>query len=79
MAFTREQVTSIDVGTKLAFSISGERYSAPTRVTSITCRREDMHGKLFVHGYREHGVNGKISFSIKEGDTLDAKLYRIVE
>lgn len=75
-AFTRAQMDSIDVGTMLQWSLTGEHYSAPRRVVEITMR-SDIHGRMLVCGYTSHGDNASISFSIKEGDELDGKLYRI--
>jgi hypothetical protein len=74
-AFTRAEIDAIAVGkTRIANRWSAEA----TEVVSIHAKGEDIHGKLYVCGYVRFGTNGgKVSFSIKEGDELDASLYRI--
>lgn len=79
MTFTRQQIETINVGTKIAFGLGDGRFGQFSPVVEITCRREDINGKLFVHGYREFGHNARMSFSIKEGSDTDARLYRIEE
>jgi hypothetical protein len=74
--FTRDQVDSIQIGSMIAQGWDG-RFGKPTKVVEIFAKREDVHGKLFVCGYREYGPNAKISFSIKEGDKTDAKIYKL--
>lgn len=77
MTFTREQIDAIQVGkTQIAWGIDG-RFGEYREVISVHAKQDDIHGKLFVCGYCEHGDNGAISFSIKEGDALDARIYRI--
>lgn len=79
MTFTREQIDAIEIGkTQLVWGING-RFGEPRLVVSIHAKQEDVKGKLFVCGYTTHGDNGRISFSIKEGDAVDARHYRIVE
>lgn len=77
MTFTREQIESINVGTKIAHGFGDGKFGQATEVVEIVARREDITGKLFVMGYRAFGENSTISFSIKEGTELDKKLYRI--
>lgn len=75
--FTREQIDTIEIGnTKIAHGING-RFSEATTVVDIFAKCEDIHGKLFVCGYRQYGEGARISFSIKEGDEIDALYYRI--
>ena len=72
--FTREEVDSIKIG-----SILVGPFRKPSQVLSIFAKENDIHGKLFVCGYQKHGDNGgSISFSIKEGNTLSASIYRII-
>lgn len=78
MAFTREQVESIKVGTFLAWGFGDQEPRGRHEVTKITCKMEDLEGKLFVVGYMKWSDNSTISFAIKEGCSLDYKLYRIV-
>lgn len=76
-AFTRDQIDAIEIGTtKVAHGING-RFGEATTVVEIYAKREDIHGKLFVCGYRQYGEGARISFSIKEGDATDARHYRI--
>lgn len=72
------QVDAIAVGTSIAFSLNG-CFGEPTEVESIHAKQDDIHGKLFVNGYRRYGRAGKglMSFSIKEGDETCARFYRI--
>lgn len=77
--FTREQVEKIDIGTKLKWGMGTGTFSGPYEVVEITCRRDDIHGHLFVHGYFQWHEGSRMSFSIKEQRTLDATLYQIVE
>lgn len=79
MTFTRDQINSIDVGTKIAHGLGDGRFASPTEVTEIVCKREDIKGKLFVMGHRKFSNNSTISFSIKEGSEVDARIYRIEE
>lgn len=73
--FTREEVDSIKIG-----SILDGPFRKPSEVLRIFAKDNDVHGRLFVCGYQRHGdAGGSISFSIKEGDTLDASLYRIIQ
>jgi hypothetical protein len=75
--FTRTQIASIQMGqTKIAHGIDG-RFGEATPVVEIYALRDDIHGKLFICGYRQYGENARISFSIKEGDDCDARHYRI--
>jgi hypothetical protein len=75
--FTRAQVDSITAGkTRLTRVWDGRRGTTET-VTSMHAKQDDIHGKLFVCGYTTHGDTGHISFSIKEGDALDGRLYEI--
>ena len=68
MTYTREQIDGITVGkTKIAAGCDG-RFGEPTVVVSIHAKQEDIHGKLFVCGYRRFGDNACISFSVKEGE-----------
>ncbi len=79
MTITREQIDAIKVGhTKIAHGIDG-RFGDATLVVDIHAKQDDIHGKLFVCGYRQYGENARISFSIKEGDASDARHYRIGE
>ena len=78
MVFTREEIEAIEVGkTKIAAGLGAGTFGAPTLVTSIHAKAEDVAGKLFVCGYRQFGEGASISFSIKEGDQLDGRIYRI--
>lgn len=72
-SFTRAEIESIKVGTKL------RAHGRVKEVVKITCIQEDIHGKLFVHGYHQFSDNSTISFSIKEGSDLDYSLYRLAE
>lgn len=76
MPFTRQQIEAIEVGTKIAFGIDGN-FGPATKVVEILAKREDIHGKLFVCGYRDHGDHARISFSIKEDDATDARFYQV--
>lgn len=77
--FTRDQINRIQPGTKLARSIDGKVFSPPEEVLSLHAKANDIHGKLFVCGYTRFGGDAQMSFSIKEGDETDARIYRIVE
>ena len=58
----------IQIGqTKIAHGIDG-RFGEATPVVEIYALKNDIHGKLFICGYRQYGENAGISFSIKEGD-----------
>ena len=77
--FTRAQIDAIAIGTTtIAQSIDGLHFGKATPVVSIHAKREDIHGKLFVCGYRDFGGNAQISFSVKEGDPTDSRLTRIL-
>lgn len=77
MTFTRQQIESIEIGsTKVAHGIDG-RFGEATTVVEIYAKKEDIKGKLFVCGYRQYGEGARMSFSIKEGDEVDARHYRI--
>jgi hypothetical protein len=76
MSFSRKQIEAIEVGSKIAAGWNG-LFSEASEVLSIHAKQEDIAGKLFVCGYRAFGEDASISFSIKEGDALDAKLYKI--
>jgi hypothetical protein len=75
--FTRTQIEAIDVGSMLAWGLGDGFFGKPQPVVEITCRREDIHGERFVNGYRAFGPGSRISFSIKEGNGADARLYRM--
>lgn len=64
--FTRQQIEAIEVGT----TVAGFYPSEFTPVVSIHAKKEDIHGKLFVCGYRQCGDNAQISFSVKEGEEV---------
>jgi hypothetical protein len=72
--FTRQQIDAIKVGTMIAQGIDG-RFGEATAVTSIHAKQDDIHGKLFVCGYRQYGDNAQMSFSVKEGE--DGRFIRI--
>lgn len=74
--FTRQQIEAITIGTQIAAGFDG-RFGEFQPVTSIHAMHADINGKLFVCGYRRHGDNAQISFSIKEGDACDFRHYRI--
>lgn len=75
--FTRQQIDSIAVGqTKIAAGIDG-RFGEATPVVSIHAKQDDIHGKLFVCGYRQYGDNAQMSFSLKEGET--DRFHRIID
>lgn len=76
--FLRQEIEAIDIGTNLNWGLGYGTFSGPYEVVSITCRREDIHGKLFVHGYFRWGNDSRMSFSIKEGRE-DKKFYEIVK
>lgn len=77
MTFSRAQIDAIAVGsTLIATGIDG-RFGEFTPVIEIFARGDDIHGKLYVCGYRQHGDNGAISFSVKEGDESDFRHIRI--
>lgn len=76
--YTREQIDAIRIGTMIAKGIDG-RFGEPSPVVEIFAKQDDIYGKLFVCGYVKFSENAQISFSVKEGDPLDAKLVRIVE
>lgn len=67
--FTREQIENINVGSMIACGIDGH-FGEATPVTSIHAKRDDVHGKLFVCGYRQYGDNAQMSFSVKEGEQI---------
>lgn len=76
--FTREQIDAIEPGkTRIARSFTGVAFGEADLVTSLHAKQDDIHGKLFVCGYTQFGENGWLSFSIKEGDATDARLYQI--
>jgi hypothetical protein len=79
--FTRQQIEDIKVGkTRIAWGLGDGQYGEPTPVVEIHAKQEDCKGKLFVCGYRRFGSDqpfSAISFSIKEGDALDYRLYQI--
>ncbi|MGD9670272.1 MAG: hypothetical protein AB7U75_14740 [Hyphomicrobiaceae bacterium] len=77
MTFTREQIEAVDLGTRIAYSIDGVSFSEATEVVEITARGEDVHGNLFVCGYRKFGPTSRISFSVKENNATDFRLTRI--
>jgi hypothetical protein len=73
--YTRQQIDAITPGTtRIAQGIDG-RYGEATLVTSLHAKQEDIHGKLFVCGYRQYGEGAQMSFSIKEGE--DDRFTRI--
>jgi len=77
--FTREQIAAIEIGrTKIAMGIDG-RFGEATPVVEIYARRDDIHGKLFICGYREYGAGARMSFSIKEGEESDFRHNKIVQ
>jgi hypothetical protein len=77
---TRQEIEALKVGDSLentmdvkAFTGLTElkpnaRWSAPRKIVSIGCVKEDLQGRLFILGYTTHGPNSEISFSIKEGE-----------
>lgn len=63
---SREDIENVQVG-DLAIDCFG-RFS---KVVEITCRKNDICGKLFVHYYTEFGPNnGRISMSMKEDEIV---------
>lgn len=77
--YTRAQIDAIQPGrTLIAMGIDG-RFSEATVVTSIHAKRNDIHGKLFVCGYRQFGEGGQMSFSVKEGEESDFRHTKIVQ
>lgn len=59
----REDILNLQVG-----DIAPSCFSDPRRVTSITARRDDIHGKAFVCYYTEFGKGAQISESAKEDE-----------
>lgn len=78
-AFTRSQVDAIAIGSLVARSIDGVRFSPAEPVTRIFGKGDNVSGELYVCFYARFGANAEMSGSISEGDTLDGRLYRIVE
>ena len=78
VTFSREQVDALKVGSLIASGIDG-RFGEPRPVTRIFAKGHDVKGFLYVCGYTTFGEGAEISFSIKEGDATDARLYRIVQ
>jgi hypothetical protein len=68
MIYSRTQIDSIQVGRTLVQQGIDGRYGEPTVVTSVHVKQNDIHGKLFVCGYRQFGPGASISFSLKEGE-----------
>lgn len=77
--FTREQIDAIAVGKTLIAQGFDGRFSEATTVVEIYAKGDDIHGKRYVCGYREYGPGARISFSVKEGDPVDARHYIIMD
>ena len=58
----REDIESLQVGDQFT-----DTFDKMQTVTEVTCKREDIHGKMFVHFYMTMG-NGHMSDSLKENE-----------
>jgi hypothetical protein len=68
--FTRQQIEAIAIGKTLVTPCFDGRFGEATLVTSIHAKQDDIHGKLFVCGYRQYGEGAQMSFSVKEGEEI---------
>jgi hypothetical protein len=68
-----EQTLDVEAFTEFRKLKPGARFGAAKKVVAITCRKEDINGKLFVMGELAFGENSTITFSVKEGELL----YRV--